>query len=216
MVNESARRLIYSRAEFISDAVVHIAGLVLVAAAVPVLIFLATMIDKGTAPVWSAAVYGTSFALMILCSALYNMFPHPDWVWLLSRLDHSAIYLKIAGTYTPFAIISGQGLVLLAGLWGAALTGVSLKLVSPHRYRMFGLALYLAMGWVGALAGWGIFAALPVEVAILVATGGILYTIGVVFHLWDRLPFHNTIWHVFVLVASGVLYAAVVVAVLGT
>lgn len=212
MSNETSRRLIYSRAELVSDAVVHITGLIAVALAVPTLIVVATLLDRGSVPLLSATIYGASFALMILCSAIYNMFSHPDWDWLLSRLDHSAIYLKIAGTYTPFAMISGQGLGLLAGLWGAALAGVSLKLVSPQRYRLLGLALYLGMGWVGVIAGWGIFAALPWQVVLLVAIGGVLYTVGVAFHLWDRLPFHNTIWHVFVLIASGVLYAAVMVA----
>lgn len=212
MGETSTRRLIYSKAEHLSDAIVHFVGIILVLAAVPTLIVLVSLKDAGT--VWSVTVYGLSFAAMILCSAIYNIFHQSDWAWLYSRLDHSAIYLKIAGTFTPFVAVSGQGLGVLIGLWGAALTGVSLKLVSPERFRMIGLALYLAMGWGGVLAGYSIFLELHWVATLLAAIGGVLYTVGVVFYLWDRLPFHNTIWHIFVLIASGVFYAAVMVALL--
>lgn len=87
---------------------------------------------------------------MILCSAVYHMVPHPDWTALLRRLDHSAIYCKIAGTYSAFTLISGQGLTLLAGIWAAALCGTALKLHSPEKYRWGALALYLGMGWAGS------------------------------------------------------------------
>jgi hemolysin III len=160
------------------------------------------------------SIYGAALILMLLSSALYNMIQVPRWSWLLKRLDHSAIYMKIAGTFTPFTLMSGQGLALTIGLWGAALLGVALKVVDPYRFRWPGLALYLGMGWGGALAGAALFAALPAPVIALVVAGGLLYTVGVVFYLWEKLPFHNTIWHVFVLVASVVFYAAVAAVVL--
>lgn len=201
----------YSRAERLSDAVVHVAGLAAVVGAVPVLIVLTTLL-RGDAPsVVGASVYGATLVLMILCSALYNMIARPDWSWLLRRLDHSAIYLKIAGTYTPFALISGQGWLLTAVLWGAAAVGVVLKAISPARFRVAALLLYLAMGWAGFVAGGDLIAALPTAVVVLMVIGGVLYSVGVVFYLWERLPFHYTIWHVFVLTASMIFYAAVVV-----
>ncbi|MCU0911200.1 MAG: hemolysin III family protein [Rhodobacteraceae bacterium] len=203
----------YSRAEYLSDAVVHVAGLALAAGAVPVLIVLTALLRGDAASVAGVSVYGGALVLMILCSALYNMIPRPDWGWLLRRLDHSAIYLKIAGTYTAFIAVSGQGLGLLLGLWAAALAGVGLKILSPARFRWAALALYLGMGWAGVLAGGAVFGALSAPVVALMAVGGVLYTAGVAFYLWDRLPFHNTIWHVFVLAATGVFYAAVLVAV---
>lgn len=198
-------------AEWWSDAAVHVAGLAAVTGAVPVLIVLAAVL-RGDAPaVVGASVYGATLVLMILCSALYNMLPQGDWTWLWRRLDHAAIYLKIAGTYTPFALISGQGGGLLAGVWGAAFLGVALKLVSPTRFRWTGLALYLGIGWSGVVAGGAMMAALPVPVVGLMLTGGLLYTVGVVFFLWERLWFQTAIWHVFVLAASLVFYAAVMV-----
>lgn len=204
----------FARAEYVSDAVVHVAGLAAVIGAVPVLIVLTALLRGDSASILGASVYGATFTLMILCSALYNMIPRPDWAWLLRRLDHSAIYLKIAGTYTPFALISGQGAGLVAALWGAAGVGVAMKLVSPARFRWVALALYLGMGWAGVVLGSDILAALPDRVVVLMAVGGGLYTIGVVFFLWDGLPFHNTIWHVFVLAASLCFYAAVTLHVL--
>ncbi len=213
-MRDQTRRQIYSRAEYISDVAVHLTGLLAVAAAVPVLLFLAGPSEGAAGHRGAAIVYGLCFVAMITCSALYNSFPKHDWVWLFRRLDHSAIYLKIAGTYTAFVLIAGQGFALAAGLWAVAATGISLKLIAPHRWRMTSIALYLAMGWSAVVLGWGLFAALPGPVIALVAAGGLLYSIGVVFHLWDRLPFHNTIWHVFVLAASFTIYAGLVVAVL--
>lgn len=205
----------YTRAETLSDAVVHVAGLALVTGAVPVLIVLTVLMRGDAAAIAGVSVYGAALILMILCSALYNMIERPDWGWLLRRLDHSAIYVKIAGTYTAFIGVSGQGFGLMAALWGAALAGVGLKILSPERFRWLALALYLGMGWAGVAAGGALLAALPAPVVVLMLAGGGLYTLGVVFYLWDRLPFHNTIWHVFVLAASLVFYAAVLVAIVG-
>jgi hemolysin III len=201
----------YSRAELVSDAAVHWAGLFAVTAAVPVLVVLAAVLRGDAAAVAGTSVYGGTLALMILCSALYNSLAPPGWHWLLRRLDHAAIYLKIAGTYTPFALITGQGTGLVLGLWGAAAAGAAMKLAAPQRFRWAGLALYLAMGWAGVVAGGDLLAAVPTTVEVLMLTGGVIYTAGVVFYLCDRLRFHATIWHLFVLAASLVFYAAVVV-----
>ena len=211
-MRDQTRRQIYSRAEYVSDVAVHLTGLVAVAAAIPLLFYIASPAEGAHGHRVAALIYGLCFAAMITCSAIYNAFPKHDLVWLFRRLDHSAIYLKIAGTYTGFVLVAGHGFVLAAGLWAVAATGISLKLIAPHRWKMTSIVLYLAMGWSAVLLGWGLFSALPGPVIALVATGGLLYTIGVVFHLWDRLPFHNTIWHVFVLAASFTIYAGMVVA----
>ncbi len=205
-----ATRTSYSRAEYLSDTVIHVSGLVIVLISVPVLITMTAFVRGDFPALLATTVYGVTLIAMILCSALYNIVGQGRWAWLLQRLDHSAIYAKIAGTYTPFTLLSGShALWLLAGLWGAALAGMGLKALSPERFRWLALALYMAMGWAGLLAGSSFLATLSTPVMTLIVTGGLLYTVGVVFYLFDRLPFHYTIWHIFVLIASMVLYAAV-------
>lgn len=205
-----ATRTSYSRAEYLSDTVIHVSGLVIVLISVPVLITLTVFLRGDFSALLGTSVYGLTLIAMILCSALYNIIGHGRWAWLLQRLDHSAIYAKIAGTYTPFTLLSGSHAPwLLAGLWGAALAGMGLKALSPERFRWLALALYMAMGWVGLLAGGSFFAALSAPVVTLIVIGGLLYTVGVAFYLFDRLPFHYTIWHVFVLIGSMVFYAAI-------
>lgn len=201
----------YTRAERVSDALLHAFGLLLAAGAVPVLIVLAALLRRDYSAVAGTSIYGATLFVMVLASTLYNTNPDPRWHGVLQRIDHSAIYLKIAGTYTPFALITGHGLWLTAALWGAAFIGVALKAISPVRFRVTGLVLYLGMGWAGIFAGGDMLAVLEPGVAQLMMTGGLLYTMGVGFYLMDRLPFHYTIWHVFVLAATGMFYAALVV-----
>jgi hemolysin III len=209
-----ARRAGYTRTEYLSDLAVHLIGTIVILTCVPLLVVLAVVSAHGAASVIGMVLYGLSFATMILCSAVYNIFPHPDWEWLFKWLDHSAIYLKIAGTFTGFAMIAGQGFVIVGALWAAA-AGISLKMICRFRFRRTSIALYLGMGWAGGLVAFAIFAALPPLTGSLIVGGGLLYTVGTGFYLWLQLPFHLTIWHCFVLVASLAFYAAAVVAVLG-
>jgi hemolysin III len=209
-----ARRAGYTRTEYLSDLAVHLIGTIVILTFVPLLVVLAVVSAHGAASVIGMVLYGLSFAAMILCSAVYNIFPHPDWEWLFKRLDHSAIYLKIAGTFTGFAMIAGQGFVIVGALWAAA-AGISLKMICRFRFRRTSIALYLGMGWAGGLVAFAIFAALPPLTGSLIVVGGLLYTVGTGFYLWPQLLFHLTIWHSFVLVASLAFYAAAVVAVLG-
>lgn len=203
--------LIYSRAERVSDAAVHVSGVVAALAAVPVMLTLTTLWIADRATLAAAAIYGTSLIAMLMCSAIYHMTPAPAWKDALRRVDQSAIYLKIAGTYTVFAVLSGiQTRPLLAGLWIAALAGAAIIVFAPGRVRAISIALYLGMGWAGAVAGGPMLQALTPTTYMLILTAGSLYTLGLIFFLWERLPFHNTIWHVFVLAASAILYAAMI------
>ncbi len=202
-------RIGYSRAEYLSDAIVHLAGLVIVLVSIPVLITLTALLRGDMAALVGSTVYGLTFLAMILFSGLYNMLGGGRWTWLLQRLDHSAIYAKIAGTYTPFALLTGKGGWFLTLIWLAALAGMALKLVSPERFRPAALALYLGMGWAGLFAGGDFLSSLNPTALSLIVTGGLIYSLGVGLYLFDRLPFHYTAWHVMVLVASLTLYAAV-------
>lgn len=210
-------RTAYSRAETLSDMIVHLSGVGMMAIAVPVLIGIALWRGADPAQITALGVYGVTLIAMLGFSALYNTLGRQRWHGLLRRLDHSAIYAKIAGTYTPFVLIPGvHSGWLLAGIWCAAAAGVALKLASPARLRWLALALYLAMGWAGVVAGGSFFAALSPAVIALIVIGGLTYTVGVAFYLMDRMPFHYTLWHVFVLAATGVFYAAVTTMVIQT
>lgn len=207
---------IYSRAERVSDAAVHIAGLVAALIAVPVLITLSALWLGDRGAVFAALVYGVSLIAMLTCSAFYNMTWHPARKDFLRRIDQSAIYIKIAGTYTPFVVLSGgQSSMFLSALWAAALFGVTMILFSPARLKVISIVLYLGIGWAGAVAGGPLIDGLSPTGFGLILMGGSLYTLGLVFFLWETLPFHNTIWHVFVLTASAILYAAVLVEIWG-
>ncbi len=201
---------IYTKAELLSDAAVHIVALVLAIAAVPVMITLAAVLRGDLAAITSTSIYGVTLIAMISFSLLYNHLPHPDWTPILKRLDHSAIYFKIAGTYTPFALLSGgQGLAMLAGIWIAALVGTGLSMFLPKRSTALGIGTCLAMGWGILIGGWDLLHALSPMVVTLMLAGGILYTVGTIFLAMQHWRFHNTIWHVFVMVASLIFFVAV-------
>ena len=202
---------VYTRAERVVDGAVHVIGLVAAVICAPVLVALAARWHGDVSTVTAAAVYAASLVAMFAASAAYHLVTRARGRWLLRRLDHAAIYVKIAGTYTPFAVLlAGERAPwILAGIWGAAACGVALRLLVPGRFQWTTLGLYLAMGWAVVVVGGPILEAISTPALVLVLTGGGLYTLGVVFHLWDGLPFQNAIWHALVLAASFVFYAAI-------
>jgi hemolysin III len=201
----------YSRAERIADAAMHIVGVVSALVAVPIMVTLASVWYGNASTVWAALIYGVSLIAMLTCSACYHMVREGRAKTLLRRLDHAFIYVKIAGTYTPFAVLlaGNSAPEILAGIWGAALVGVAFKMVSARRWEALTLSLYLAMGWAIIVIGGPILHGVSHTSFTLIAAGGGLYTIGVVFLYWERLRFHYAIWHAFVLVASFLIYAAI-------
>ncbi len=205
----------YSRAERFSDGIVHILGVTSALVAVPALISMTLMNRADPTAVLGVSIYGTTLLLMLSFSALYNMVESERWSELLRRLDHSGIYVKIAGTYTPFILLSGTPATgLLIGLWSSATLGSVLKMTDPIRFRWFGLVLYLVMGWAIVWTNHSMLAELSHTVLTLMIAGGLAYTFGVGFYLAYHLPFHNTIWHVLVLTGSALFFVAVTVHVL--
>jgi hemolysin III len=149
---------------------------------------------------------------MLACSALYNLTAVGPRKRLFRRFDHAAIFAAIAGTYTPFLLVAvggARGLGLLAFVWVVAAGGIAVELLGLRRSERLSVAAYLLLGWsiVGALGPLSA-AVSPPGVALL-AAGGVLYSAGVVFHLWRSLPFQNAVWHGFVLAAAACHYAAV-------
>ena len=164
----------------------------------------------------SLAVYSIGLVAVFCFSAAYNLVSSPPLKAILRRFDHAAIYLKIAATYTPFALVKmggWPGLGLLALVWAVAAFGLTTKLLFPGRLVRTSYVLYLALGWAVVIALNPLVAAVSNRALLLLGTGGALYTIGVIFHLWHRLRYHNAIWHAFVLCGSSCHYAAVVDAV---
>ena len=201
----------YSRAERLADSVLHIVGVIAALVAVPVMVTLAAVWYGDASTVGAAVVYGAGLIAMLTFSACYHMAQHGRAKQILRRLDHAAIYVKIAGTYTPLAVLLGGDAApsILAGIWGAALVGVAFKMVSARRWAGITLTLYLAMGWAVIVVGGPILDEVSNATFTLIAAGGVLYTMGVGFLYLERLRFHNAIWHAFVLIASFLIYAAI-------
>ena len=201
----------YDEHEILADGIVHALGVVGGLIAVIVLLVCAAP-TVGAWELTSVAIYGGGLMAVLVISAVYNLWPVSPVKWVLRRFDHSAIYLLIAGTYTPFIMqMRGEitAIVLLVGVWAGSLAGIVLKLCLPGRFDRLAILLYLLLGWSGVMAYEAVFGALPGSTLTLLAAGGLLYTVGVVFHMWEGLRFQNAIWHAFVLVAAGCHYGAV-------
>jgi hemolysin III len=201
----------YDRAEMIADGVVHGVGVFFGLVAATVLIVL-TAIYASALDIVVVSVYVAGLLTMLVLSATYNLWPVSRAKWVLRRFDHSAIYLLIAATYTPFIMEvkdSIFAMALLAGVWCVAIAGIVLKLVLPGRFDRISVGLYLAMGWSGLMLYDRVVAALPALALWLVVAGGVLYSFGVIFHAWRSLRFQNAIWHCFVLLGAACHYTAV-------
>ncbi|HQU14631.1 MAG: hemolysin III [Chromatiales bacterium 21-64-14] len=201
----------YSVGEEIAHAVSHGFGLLLAVAGLVVLEVFAAL-HGGAARIVSAAVFGSALILLYLASTLYHASQRPRVKDILRRLDHSAIYLLIAGTYTPFALVNLRGpwgWTLFGLVWGLGLIGVLRELLTRSSCQTLELALYLGLGWLALVAIKPLAHALPTPGLLLLVIGGLAYSVGVVFYVWRRLPYHHAIWHVFVLAGSACHFFAV-------
>lgn len=212
LLKEGARlKWNYDRREIIADAVVHAVGVTAGAVSICALLIVAAP-TVGAWEFTSILIYGIGLLTALTVSALYNLWPVSPIKWMLRRFDHSAIYLLIAGTYTPFITqmkASAESFLLLVGVWLTSAVGITLKLRFPGRFDRLSILLYLLLGWSGVITHESVFGILPASTLWLLGIGGILYTAGVAFYLWESLRFQNAIWHGFVVVAAGCHYGAV-------
>ena len=196
--------VVQSRGEEIANTVSHGLGFIAALAAIPILIVGAVHRgDAGT--IVGGAVFGSSMALLYLASTLYHAAPQGKTKSLLRKLDHSAIYLLIAGTYTPFALAplrGGLGWTILGAIWGSALLGIAFKVFFTGRFKAVSLISYLFMGWFCIIAVKPLYRELNTAGFVFLAVGGLCYTVGAIFYAWKALPWSHTIWHLFVLAGS--------------
>ena len=193
----------FSAAEELAHSLTHGAGLLLGIAALVLMVVFAA--QRGSAiHVVSCTVYGVTLVVMYTSSTLYHALPSGRGKRVFGILDHAAIFLLIAGTYTPFALVTlagGWGWSLFAVIWALAIGGIVLEAVSRGRVRRVQLLLYLVMGWGIVGASGPLLKELAPAGLVLLLAGGLAYTLGVVFFVWRR-PFHHAVWHIFVLGGS--------------
>jgi hemolysin III len=201
----------YDRVELIADGIVHAIGILSGVIAATVLIVL-TAIYSNPRDIVVVSIYVAGLLSMLGLSATYNLWPVSPTKWVLRRLDHSAIYVLIAATYTPFIMELSNSvfaIALLVGVWCVAIFGIALKLGWPGRFDRLSVGLYLALGWSGLMLYDSVVAGLPRMALWFVLAGGAMYSLGVIFHAWQRLRFQNVIWHCFVLSGAACHYTAV-------
>ena len=209
---------IHNRRDELANSVTHAAGLLLSIVAVGVLIVFA--LRSGTAwHIVSCSVYGATMVTLYGVSTLYHSVRRGRVKRTLRILDHISIYLLIAGTYTPFTLVTlggTWGWTLFAVVWGLALVGVVFKVFHTGRYETISTATYLGMGWLAVVAVNPILERFPIGCVLWIVVGGLLYTVGVRFYLKDHLPYQHAIWHVAVLAGSTCHYFAVLFYVIPT
>ena len=198
-------------AEKIADGIVHGIGLVLALVAGSVLLTLAVL---RTAPdaVPAIAIYVGAFVLLLGVSMAFNLWPQSAVRTVLARFDQATIFLFIAATYTPF--LTGlwdtpKGIGLTIFIWSASLIGVALKLSLPLRLSHFTLPLYLIVGWSGIVVFQDLAHTLPPQALVLLLAGGLSYSFGIIFYLWEKLKFNTALWHSFVVVGASLHLIAI-------
>ncbi|MEI4260213.1 PAQR family membrane homeostasis protein TrhA [Roseovarius sp. D0-M9] len=203
----------YSRNERLADGAVHVIGLALAIAAVMWLF--AGLPGDTTAGLWvSLVVYSAALLIMLGASGAYHILADTGLRPVLRRVDHAAIYVKIAGTFTPLAALLGTafGYVTLLAVWTLALIGAGAKLMTGRGKMHTGFWPYLVLGWLGLALFIPLIPRLPSLSLGLILAGGLLYTAGILFYAWEKLRFSTAIWHGFVMVASGCFFAAIAAA----
>ena len=202
---------LYKTGEEIAHSVTHGIGMLLAVPGLGILIS-RTATFCSARHIVSCTIYGAALIVLYSASTLYHGIRHPKAKKVLRIIDHSSIYLLIAGTYTPFTLVNLRGAwgwALFGVIWGFALLGIVLQFSPLRNFSYIRLILYITMGWAALAAIKPLAASVPRVALALIVAGGLLYTVGIFFYLWRRLPYHHAIWHVFVLSGSVLHYLAV-------
>ncbi|WP_342472416.1 hemolysin III family protein [Metasolibacillus sp. FSL H7-0170] len=199
-----------SKNEELWNAITHGIGL-FISIPVCVVLILQAIATGGVVEVVSYSIFGASLIILFLNSTLLHSMPL-RFKRLFAILDHSAIYILIAGTYTPFLVVILDGVLsitLLCIIWGIAIFGVVFKCLFIHRFEAFSLGLYIAMGWLIIFVIKPVYAFLQLEGFLLLLAGGLFFTFGAIFYAWHRLPYNHAIWHLFVIAGCACMVGCV-------
>ena len=194
----------YSADEELANSITHGLGVV-IGIAVLTLLVVFTSLRKGAWEIVSVSIYGATFILLYLGSTLYHSSRKPGVRRVMKIIDHSAIYLLIAGTYTPLALAPLRGALgwsIFGAIWGAALIGIFFKVFFTGRFKWVSLGSYLFMGWFCVVAIKPLFRELTTAGFVFLAAGGLCYSIGAIFYAWKSLKWSHAVWHLFVLAGS--------------
>jgi hemolysin III len=201
----------YSTGEEIAHSITHGVGALLSIAGLAVLVTLSAMYGDAWHIV-SSCIYGFTLILLYSSSTLYHAVTKPDIKELLQKIDHAVIFMLIAGTYTPFTLVSLRGAwgwSLFVLVWSIAIAGMVMELLVKQRIRWISVSLYLGLGWVIVIATKPLMASVETGGLVLLLLGGLAYTFGIIFYAWKRLAYHHAIWHVFVLAGSALHFFAI-------
>ena len=202
----------YSDIEERANAITHGLGVVLGVVGLILLLIRAFDYQADMLTVASMAIYGSSIILLFLASTLYHSITTEKTKRLLKTLDHCAIYLLIAGSYTPFLLVGLRtplAMGLMAVIWGIALVGITMKIAFVYRFKRLSLFIYLAMGWLSLIVVYQLAMNIEIGGLVLLALGGVIYSLGVIFYVTKRIPYNHAIWHLFVLAGCACHFFAI-------
>lgn len=202
----------YSDIEERANAITHGLGVVLGVVGLILLLIRAFDYQADMLTFASMAVYGSSIILLFLASTLYHSITTEKTKRLLKTLDHCAIYLLIAGSYTPFLLVGLRtplAMGLMAVIWGIALVGIIMKIAFVYRFKRLSLFIYLAMGWLSLIVVYQLAMNIDIGGLVLLAVGGVIYSLGVIFYVAKRIPYNHAIWHLFVLAGCACHFFAI-------
>jgi hemolysin III len=195
----------YSIGEEIANSVTHGVGAALSIAAMSILIYIASQ-NRDTWRIVSFSIYGSTLFVLYLASTLYHAFTHEKTKRFFRLMDHSSIFLLIAGTYTPPMLIAMRGSwgwSLFCLIWAMAVGGIIFELLYIGKYKFITVGFYMVMGWLVIIAIKPMIEMLPDGMMKWIILGGVFYTFGVVFYVWKKMPYNHAVWHLFVLAGSA-------------